>query len=234
VGEIDSAIAVGTDAPICPVVLAAFDVIGALSCRNDDPTRASRPFDRDRDGFVLGEGAAALCIEEREHAIARGARIYCEIDGYSSVNNRYHMSDLPDDGLALAECICIALEDAKVSPKDVAHVNAHGSSTPQNDICETNAIKRALDKHAFAITVNSLKAMTGHALGASNTIEIAACALSLYHRWHFPTMHLDNPSKGCDLDYLPYRGRRTVQGHILKLSNGFSGIHSAIVLGGAA
>lgn len=140
------------------------------------------------------------------------------------------MTDLPEDGAALAECMRMALDDAALRPHDVDHVNAHGSSTPQNDICETNAVKSVLGSHAYNITVNSLKAMVGHALAASNAIEIAACALSLHSGLVFPTINLDDPGDGCDLDYVPNSARRSVARNVVKLSNGFSGIHSAMVL----
>jgi 3-oxoacyl-(acyl-carrier-protein) synthase len=229
-GSMDVALTGSAEAPITPVVYAAFDVIGALSKQNGNPETASRPFDRRRDGFVLGEGAAILVLEELQHARRRQARIYCEITGYASCSNAYHMTDLPEDGAALAECMQMVLDDASMRPQEVDHVNAHGSSTPQNDICETNAIKSVLGGHAYNITVNSLKAMVGHALAASNAIEIAACALSLQAGRVFPTINLDAPGEGCDLDYIPNTGRRSKARNVIKLSNGFSGIHSAMVL----
>lgn len=232
-GAAEVAVTGSAEAPLTPVVFAAFDRIGALSRRNHDPQGASRPFDRERDGFVLAEGAAVLVLEERRRALERGARIYAEVRGFVSTSNAYHMTDLPADGAALAGCIRRALADAGVAAEEIDHVNAHGSSTPQNDLCETNAVKTALGGHAAAVTVNSLKAMIGHALGASNAIEIAACALSLRHGWVFPTVNLEEPGEGCDLDYVPGRGRPRAVRHILKLSSGFSGIHSALVLGAA-
>lgn len=231
-GDADIAITGSAEAPLTPVVFAAFDVIGALTRRNFDPEHASRPFDRDRDGFVLGEGAAFLVLEECSRALERGAHIYAEIRGFASLSNSYHMTDLPADGAALTECINLAMEDAGLCPEDIDHVNAHGSSTKQNDLCETNAIKAALGKRAERVSVNSLKAMIGHALGASNAIEIAACALSLKQQHLFPTTNLDNPGEGCDLDYVANAGRAASLRHILKLSNGFSGIHSVLVLSG--
>jgi 3-oxoacyl-(acyl-carrier-protein) synthase len=229
-GAMDVAVTGSAEAPITPVVFAAFDVIGALSKQNGNPETASRPFDRGRDGFVLGEGAAILVLEELQHAHRRQARIYCEITGYASCSNAYHMTDLPEDGAALAECMQMVLDDASMRLQEVDHVNAHGSSTPQNDICETNAIKSVLGSHAYGVTVNSLKAMVGHALAASNAIEIAACALSLQTGLVFPTINLDAPGEGCDLDYVPNTSRRSGARNVVKLSNGFSGIHSAMVL----
>ncbi len=229
-GLATSVLAGASDAPITPIVFAVFDVIGALSRRNHDPAGASRPFDRDRDGFVLGEGAAFLVLEDREHAIGRGVVPYAEITGFASMSNAYHMTDLPSDGLALSECFERALSDAGFGPEDIDHVSAHGSSTPQNDICETNAVKAVLGKHSKSITVNSLKSIVGHALGASNAIEIAACALSLHHQRHHPTINLQSPGEGCDLDYVPNRSRAARIRNIAKLSNGFSGIHSTMLL----
>jgi 3-oxoacyl-(acyl-carrier-protein) synthase len=229
-GGADVAIAGSAEAPLTPVVFAAFDVIGAMTQRNFDAEHASRPFDRDRDGFVLGEGAGFLVLEERGRALRRGAHIYAELTGYSSLSNSYHMTDLPPDGNALAQCIKLALNDSSLIASDIDHVNAHGSSTKQNDICETNAIKSSLGKHAGQITVNSLKSIIGHALGASNAIEMVACALSLDRQHLFPTANLDQPDECCDLDYVAKEGRRASMRHMLKLSNGFSGIHTAVVL----
>lgn len=228
--DADLVVAGSAEAPLTSVVFAAFDLIGATSRRNHDPAHASRPFDRERDGFVLAEGASILILEERERARRRGARIYAELAGSASLSNAYHMTNLPADGAALARCITLALEDAAVPSEAVSMVNAHGSSTPQNDLCETNAVKTALGARAGGIPVNSLKAITGHALGASNAIEMAACALALHHGYVFPTMNLDEPGDGCDLDYAANRGRRAALEHVVKLSNGFSGIHSVVVL----
>jgi minimal PKS ketosynthase (KS/KS alpha) len=230
-GSVDLAVTGASEAPISPVVFAAFDVIGALTQRNWDPEHASRPFDASRDGFVLGEGAAFLLLEERGQALRRGATIYSEVLGFASVSNAYHMTDLPSNGAALAECVRLAMTDAGISAKDVDHVNAHGSSTPQNDICETNALKTALGAHAYNVPVSSLKSMIGHALGASNAIEIAAEAVAMLHQFVYPTANLDQPAEGCDLDYVPKSGRTAKLEHIIKVSNGFSGVHSALVLG---
>jgi 3-oxoacyl-(acyl-carrier-protein) synthase len=229
-GMADTVIVGAVDAPLTPVVFASFDVIGALSVNNDNPTIASRPFDRDRDGFVLGEGAAFIVLEEEKHAKRRNAQIYAEIKGYASVSNSHHMTDLPNDGASLADCLRLTLKETKLDISDIDHINAHGSSTPQNDICETNAIKNVFGKHSEKLTVNSLKAITGHALGASNTIEIIACALALKNQKMFPTAHLDFPGEGCDLDYIANNHRKMPLRNILKLSSGFSGIHSALVM----
>ncbi|GAA0750597.1 beta-ketoacyl-[acyl-carrier-protein] synthase family protein [Ideonella azotifigens] len=220
------------EAPVCPVVYAAFDSIGALSTRNDDPASASRPFAKDRDGFVLGEGACMLVVEDYERARARGARIYAELLGFASVSNAFHMTDLPPDGAALARCMSLGLADAALKPEAIDAVNAHGSSTPQNDICETNAIKAVLgQRKARQVPVNSLKSMVGHALGASNAIEIAACAMAIQEQYMFPTINFGSAGDGCDLDYVPNQGRGAPIGALLKLSSGFSGVHSALVMG---
>jgi len=220
------------EAPVCPVVYAAFDSIGALSTRNDDPASASRPFAKDRDGFVLGEGACMLVVEDYERAKARGARIYAELLGFASVSNAFHMTDLPADGAALARCMSLGLADAALQPEAIDAVNAHGSSTPQNDVCETNAIKAVLgERKAGQVPVNSLKSMVGHALGASNAIEIAACAMAIQDQYMFPTINFGSAGDGCDLDYVPNQGRGAPIGALLKLSSGFSGVHSALVMG---
>jgi 3-oxoacyl-(acyl-carrier-protein) synthase len=229
-GETGLAIAGAAEAPLTPIVYAAFDLIGALSRRNLDPEHASRPFDAGRDGFVLAEGAAFVVLEERERARARGAHVYAEIGGYASVSNSYHMTNLPADGSDLADCLTAALADAGLAPEALDFVNAHGSSTPQNDICETNALKRALGGHAEKIAINSLKGMIGHALGAANAIEIAACALALDEQFLFPTINLERPGEGCDLDYVANVGRPADLTHLAKLSSGFSGIHSVLVM----
>ncbi|MFY9826679.1 MAG: beta-ketoacyl-[acyl-carrier-protein] synthase family protein [Thermoanaerobaculia bacterium] len=229
-GQTRLAIAGAAEAPLTPIVYAAFDLIGALSRRNDDPEHASRPFDAERDGFVLAEGAAFLVLEERERARARGAHVYAEIGGYASVSNSYHMTNLPADGSDLAHCVTAALADAGLAPDAIDFVNAHGSSTPQNDLCEINALKQALGRRAGSIAVNSLKGMIGHALGAANAIEIAACALALDEQFLFPTINLDRPGAGCDLDYVANVGRPADLTHLAKLSSGFSGIHSVLVM----
>lgn len=232
-GEADVVLAGASEAPITSVTFAAFDVIGALTKQNHRPERASRPFDAQRDGFTLGEGAAMLVVEERSHALARGAHVYAELTGFASLSNGFHMTDLPPEGNALAECMRRAMESAGLRARDVDHVNAHGSSTPQNDLCETNAIKQSLGGRATEITVSALKSMIGHALGASNAIELAACALLLDRQILFPTINLEQPGAGCDLDYVPRHARGARVRNLLKLSNGFSGIHSVLVMEGA-
>jgi 3-oxoacyl-(acyl-carrier-protein) synthase len=229
-GEADIMIVGASEAPITPLVVACFDVIGALSQRNDEPQRASRPFDRHRDGFVLSEGAGIVVLEDWEHARRRGAHIYCEVSGFGTVCNAYHMTDLPMEGTALSRSITQALADAACPIDKVDYVNAHGSSTPQNCVCETNAIKGALKRKAYSTPVSSIKSMIGHALAAANAIEIVACALSFEHHILPPTINLDEPDPACDLDYVPHVAREWHGDTIISLSSGFGGIHSTVVL----
>lgn len=232
-GEADVMIAGAVEAPVAPFVVACFDVIGALSVRNDDPAHASRPFDRDRDGFVLAEGAGLAVLEEWEHAVARGVPILGEVLGYGTTCNAFHMTDLEERGLDLARSFRLALDDARVRPDQVGYVNAHGSSTPQNDVCETNAIKRVLGEHAFRAPVSSIKSMVGHALAAANALEFAACVLSLQEGLLPPTVNHVEPGPGCDLDYVPNTAREADVRTAASLSSGFGGIHSTVVMGKA-
>lgn len=172
-----------------------------------------------------------MVLEDRAHALARGAHIYAEIRGYASNSNAFHMTDLPPDAELLSACMTASLKDANLTPERIGAINAHGSSTQQNDLCETNAIKKVLGSpNAYRTPVNSLKSMIGHGLGASNAIEVAACALMLDRQFLLPTINYENTSAGCDLDYVPNRGRSAHVETVLKLSNGFSGIHSSMVL----
>jgi 3-oxoacyl-[acyl-carrier-protein] synthase II len=205
-------------------------LIRAMSTRNDDPTSASRPFDRDRDGFVMGEGSAVLILEERARAIARGAPIYAEILGYGLTNDAHHMTAPLPDGSQAARSINLALSDADVAPSDVAYVNAHGSSTPLNDSTETIAIKRVFGDHAYRMPVSSTKGYYGHALGASGAIEAAICSLALRNRWIPPTVNLQTPDDACDLDYVPATGRPADLDIVLSNSFGFGGINAALVM----
>jgi 3-oxoacyl-(acyl-carrier-protein) synthase len=229
-GDADVMIAGASEAPITPLVVACFDVIGALSQRNSEPQRASRPFDRNRDGFVLGEGTGIVVLEELEHAKRRGAHIYCEVGGFGTVCNSYHMTDLPVEGKSLSRSITLALADAGCPVERVDYVNAHGSSTKQNSICETNAIKGALGQKAYQIPVSSIKSSIGHALAAANAIEAVACALAFEYHMLPPTINLDEPDPACDLDYVPHVAREWHGDTIISLSSGFGGIHSTIVL----
>jgi 3-oxoacyl-[acyl-carrier-protein] synthase II len=229
-GYADVMISGGAEAPLSPLCFGAFALIRAMSTRNDDPGSASRPFDRDRDGFVMGEGSAVLILEERSRAIARGAPIYAEILGYGLTNDAHHMTAPLPDGSQAARSITLALSDAHVEPTDVAYVNAHGSSTPLNDPTETVAIKRVFGDHAYKIPVSSTKGYYGHALGASGAIEAAICALALRNQWVPPTVNLQTPDTACDLDYVPSAGREANLDVVVSNSFGFGGINAAIVM----
>jgi minimal PKS ketosynthase (KS/KS alpha) len=229
-GSADVVVAGATDAPISPIAVACFDAIRATSARNDDPARASRPFDRTRDGFVLGEGAAVLVLEEAESARRRGARVYCEIAGCGQRSNAFHMTGLRPDGAEMAEAITHALRRAGLHPEDVDYVNAHGSGTKQNDVHETAAFKRALGEHARRVPVSSIKSMVGHSLGAIGSIELAACAFALEHGVVPPTANLTEPDPVCDLDYVPRVSRETPLSAVLSVGSGFGGFQTAVVL----
>lgn len=229
-GYADVMICGGVEAPLNPLCYGAFAIIRAMSTRNDDPGRASRPFDRQRDGFVMGEGAAVLVLEEYERAVARGAHIYAEILGYSFCNDAHHMTAPRPDGSQAARAMREALRDAHVEPHEIGYINAHGSSTPLNDPTETRAIRTVFGDHAAHIPVSSTKAYYGHALGASGAMEAAICAMSLEQEWLPPTLNLDTPGDGCDLDYIPTTGRDARVDYVLTNSFGFGGINAALVM----
>jgi len=229
-GYADVMICGGVEAPLNQLCYGAFSIIRAMSTRNDAPDRASRPFDRERDGFVMGEGAAILVLEEYGRAKARGAHIYAEISGYAFCNDAHHMTAPRPDGSQAARAMRGALKDAAVSPHEIQYVNAHGSSTPLNDPTETRAIKSVFGDHASKLQVSSTKAYYGHALGASGAMEAAICALSIERGWLPPTLNLENPGDGCDLDYIPATGRTASVDYVLSNSFGFGGINAALVL----
>ncbi|WBC07602.1 beta-ketoacyl-[acyl-carrier-protein] synthase family protein [Micromonospora sp. WMMA1947] len=229
-GAVDAMVTGGTDAPISPITVACFDAIRATSSSNDDAAHALRPFDRTRNGFVLGEGAAVLVLESEEHARARGARIYAEVTGFASRSNAYHMTGLRPDGAEMAAAITAALAESKLSPEDVDYVNAHGTATQQNDRHETAALKRALGHHAYSTPVSSIKSMVGHSLGAIGSIEIAACALALDQGVIPPTANLHEPDPELDLDYVPLHAREQRLDTVVSVGSGFGGFQSAIVL----
>ncbi len=220
----------GVEAPLNQLCFGAFALIRAMSTRNDDPVHASRPFDRDRDGFVMGEGAAVVVLEEYERAKARGAHIYAEVCGYAFCNDAHHMTAPRPDGSQAARAMRGALKDARVEPHEIEYVNAHGSSTPLNDPTETRAIRTVFGDHAPKLQVSSTKAYYGHALGASGAMETAICAMALEHEWLPPTLNLEDPDDGCDLDYIPGVGRESRVDYILNNSFGFGGINAALVL----
>ncbi|MGA5767564.1 beta-ketoacyl-[acyl-carrier-protein] synthase family protein [Streptomyces pseudogriseolus] len=229
-GSADVALAGATDAPISPITSACFDAIKATTPNNDDPEHASRPFDGERDGFVLAEGSAVMVIEEREAALARGARIYAEIVGFAGRSNAYHMTGLKPDGREMAEAITVALDQAKLDPTAVGYVNAHGSGTKQNDRHETAAFKRSLGSHAYDIPVSSIKSMVGHSLGAIGSIEVAACALALDRQVVPPTANLRTADPLCDLDYVPVTAREHAMDVVLSVGSGFGGFQTAMLL----
>jgi len=226
----DAMVCGGVEAPIMPLCFGAFTIIRAMSTRNDDPERSSRPFDRERDGFVMGEGGTVLVLEEYERAKARGAHIYAEVVGYGNSNDAHHMTAPRPDASQAARAMRLALADGHVPAGDVAYVNAHGSSTPLNDPTETAAIRQVFGDHAEKLQVSSTKAYYGHALGASGAFELAISALALENKWLPPTLNLDAPGDGCDLDYIPKTGRATDAEYALSNSFGFGGINAAVVL----
>jgi act minimal PKS ketosynthase (KS/KS alpha) len=231
-GTVDVMVAGATDAPVSPLAAACFDAIRATTPHNDDPPRASRPFDRTRDGFVLAEGAAMFVLETWEHARGRGAHVIAEIAGHATRCNAHHMTGLRPDGREMADAITAALAGARANPSDVDYVNAHGSGTRQNDVHETAALKRALGDHAYRVPVSSIKSMVGHSLGAIGSIEIAACALAIEHGVVPPTANLSEPDPDCDLDYVPRTAREWPVRTALTVGSGFGGFQSALVLRG--
>jgi 3-oxoacyl-(acyl-carrier-protein) synthase len=230
-GDADIMLSGASEAPITPITIASFEIIHCLSTRhNDHPEQASRPFDVQRDGFVLAEGCGILVLEELEHAHRRGAHIYAEIAGFSNTSNALHMTDLLSDGDDLARAMTNAIQQSGLKPEDIDFVHAHASSTPQNDRCETSAIKLALGEHAYKVPVNGTKAMQGHALSSASAMEIAACALSFEHHYIHPTINLDEPDPACDLDYVPGQGRPWNGDVIITNASGFAGLHASMVL----
>lgn len=220
----------GAEAPLAPLCFGAFALIRAMSTNNEEPERASRPFDRKRDGFVMGEGSAVLVLEEFERARARGARMYAEVVGYGTTNDAYHMTAPLPDGSQAARAMRLALQDADAVPTEVEYVNAHGSSTPLNDRTETLAIKQIFGDHAQRIPVSGTKGYYGHALGASGAIEIAICSLAMERGWLPPTVNLTEADEACDLDYLPGTGRAERVDCLMSNSFGFGGINAALLL----
>ena len=228
-GDADIFLAGGSEASIVEIGLAGFSAMRALSTRNDEPERASRPFDRDRDGFVVSEGAGIVVVEELEHAKARGAKIYCELTGYGLSADAYHMTAPPPDGQGAARAMQLALEHARLSPDQVDYINAHATSTDIGDICETRAIKQVFGEHAHKVAISSTKSMTGHLLGGAGGIEMAACALAIRDSVIPPTINLENPGEECDLDYTPNIAREKKVRVALNNSFGFGGHNATLV-----
>ena len=231
-GRADICIAGASDSPISPITMACFDAIKATSPNNDDPEHASRPFDARRDGFVMGEGAAVLVLEDLEHARARGAHVYCEIGGYATFGNAYHMTGLTCEGLEMARAIDDTLDHARVDPTEIDYVNAHGSGTRQNDRHETAAVKKSLGSHAYDTPMSSIKSMVGHSLGAIGAIEVVACVLALARQVVPPTANYETPDPECDLDYVPRTARPRRLDNVLSVGSGFGGFQSAVLLTG--
>jgi 3-oxoacyl-[acyl-carrier-protein] synthase II len=228
-GDADIFLAGGAEASIVTIGMAAFSAMKALSTRNDDPHRASRPWDRDRDGFVMGEGAGVVVVEELEHAKARGAKIYCELTGYGLSADAYHMTAPPPDGEGAARAMRMALNHAKINPGEVDYVNAHATSTGLGDVCETRAIKTVFGEHASRVSISSTKSMTGHLLGGAGAVEMAACALAIRDSVIPPTINLENPDPECDLDYTPNVAKEKKLRVVINNSFGFGGHNATLV-----
>jgi 3-oxoacyl-[acyl-carrier-protein] synthase II len=229
-GVADVAVCGGTEAGIVPVAVAGFSVMRALSERNEDPSHASRPFDRDRDGFVIGEGAAILVLESLEHALARGARIYAELAGYGSTDDAYHITAPEENGRGAIDCMRQALASAGMAPEEIDYINAHGTSTPLNDVAETRAIKAALGAHARRVAISSTKSMTGHLLGAAGALEAILSVRAITDQMAPPTINLEYPDPECDLDYVPHRARPMPIRAALSNSFGFGGHNVCLIL----
>lgn len=229
-GKADAMITGGVESVITRTCIAGFGAMKALSTRNDDPQRASRPFDKDRDGFVVGEGSGMLILESLEHALARGAKIYAEMAGYGMSGDGYHMTSPPPDGDGAARCMQAAIADAGIQPSQIDYINAHGTSTPLNDLYETRAIKTVFGEFARKVPVSSTKSMTGHLLGGAGGIETVFTSLILTHDILPPTINLDNPDEECDLDYIPNVARKAVVTYAMTNSFGFGGTNAALIL----
>ncbi len=229
-GDADIMVCGAAEAPITPITFGAFDTVNVLSVHNDIPSKASRPFDNRRNGFVISEGAGLLVLEELQHALNRGARIYCEVMGFGTTCNAYHMTDLPPEGDAMADSITLAMADARIGAGDIDYISAHGSSTRQNDVFETSAYKMALGKKAYDIPISSVKSMIGHPLAGANGIELALSSLMFERNILPPTINQEERDPDCDLNYIPNKAMDKKVNCILKTSSGFSGIHSAMVL----
>ena len=228
-GRQDLIITGASEAPIAPITFGAFDVVNVLAKNNDEPHKASRPFDNKRNGFVISEAAGVLILEELEHAKKRGADIYAEITGYGTSCNAFHMTDLPEDGEPMARCMEEAIKEAGIKKEEIGYISAHGSSTRQNDVFETGAYKMVFGDYAYKLPISSIKSMVGHPLAAANAIESVLCCMIFKNGYLPPTINQEEPDPRCDLDYIPNIKRELMPEHILKTSSGFSGIHSSIV-----
>jgi 3-oxoacyl-[acyl-carrier-protein] synthase II len=220
----------GAEAALTPLGLSSFCAMKALSTRNDEPERASRPFDRDRDGFVMAEGAGILIFEELEHAKARGAKIYAEVLGFGASADSYHLTAPEPEGKGASLAMVRALADAGITPEQVDYINAHGTSTPLGDVGETNAVKRVFGKHAYKLAVSSTKSQVGHLLGASGGVELITTTMGIGHQMFPPTINLDNPDKNCDLDYVPHKARAGKIRVAMSNSFGFGGHNASLII----
>jgi len=229
-GDCDVVVTGGTESVVCPLAVGGFSSMKALSTRNDDPEAASRPFDMERDGFIIAEGAGMLVLEELESARARGAKIYAEMVGFGLTSDAYHIAAPPESGEGAARCMAMALRDAGMHPEEIGYINAHGTSTPLNDRCETTAIKTVFGDHARKLAISSTKSMTGHMLGGAGGIESAFTALMLHHGVITPTINLDHPDPACDLDYVPNEARELQVEAAMSNSFGFGGTNGVIVM----
>ncbi len=228
-GLMDAMVAGGTEATVCQLSLAGFSNMRALSTRNSDPEKASRPWDKDRDGFVMGEGASVMILESLESALKRGASILCEITGYGASSDAYHITSPDPEGKGFVSAMQMALNDAELNPDQINYVNAHGTSTPMGDPLESNAVKTVLGNHAKKVWISSTKSMTGHLLGAAGAVESAFCVQSVHTGKVPPTINLDEPSPECDLDYVPHTAREGQIKHVMNNSFGFGGTNSCLI-----
>jgi 3-oxoacyl-[acyl-carrier-protein] synthase II len=228
-GEADAMIAGGTEAVITPMAVGGFNAMKALSTRNDEPEKASRPFDIDRDGFVIGEGAGIIIVESLQHAMDRGAKVYAEIVGYGMTADAYHITSPSPGGEGAARCMAIALKDGGIVPSEVDYINAHGTSTKSGDELESQAIKTVFGEYAYKVVISSTKSMTGHLLGAAGGVESVISILSIVNETVLPTINLENPDPECDLDYVPLKGRKMKINYALSNSFGFGGTNACLL-----
>ena len=228
-GDAEIMFAGGTEATIVPLGIAGFCAMKAMSTRNDEPKRASRPFDRERDGFIMGEGAGVVVLEELKHATARGARIYCEVVGYGNTADANHITAPAPFGEGAARCMRMALRSAGMGPTEVSYINAHGTSTPQGDVCETQAVKAVFGDHARNLAISSTKGATGHMLGAAGAVEMAICAKAIHENLVPPTINYENPDPECDLDYVPNNPRAMTVQAAVNNSFGFGGHNASVI-----
>jgi len=229
-GDCDVAITGGSESTICPLAVGGFNAMKALSKQNENPQKACRPFDKDRDGFIISEGGGMLILEELEYARKRGAPIFAEVVGFGLSGDGYHMAAPPEDGDGAVRCMRMALDDAGLAPEDIDYINAHGTSTPLNDVVETRAIKTVFGEHAYKLAVSSTKSMTGHMLGGAGGIESVFLALSIKNQIIPPTINLENPDPECDLDYVPMTARKTLIRAAISNSFGFGGTNAVLAM----